>query len=243
MASGIDHKDRLDRITSPITDNGGTVKNKGIEKKMDSDQKATGEVSIYVDIDDVLAESTLSFLSILEQDFGKIFSFDQITDFDLKKSFHLTDLEYEQFFYAIHQPETLLGLEPIEDAIHILEQWQKHGYRIVVVTGRLTDAYESSLAWLAKHKIPCNTFIMLDKYSRPGVDRHIALSLQEFSKMRFTLAVEDSLMMARFLSNNMNIPVALMDRPWNQTSSLDGRIVRCHSWQEVKDMTATLPYA
>jgi len=207
---------------------------------MESDEKNTREVSIYVDIDDVLAESTLSFLSILEQDFGKTFAFDQIIDFDLKKSFHLTDLEYEQFFYAIHQPETILGLEPIEGAIHILEEWQKRGYRIVVVTGRPTDAYESSRAWLAKHKVPCDAFIMLDKYSRPGIDRHIALSLQEFSKMRFTWAVEDSLMMARFLSNDMNIPVALMDRPWNQTSSLNGRIVRCQSWQGVKDMTATL---
>ena len=39
--------------------------------------------SIYVDMDDVLTDSTEAFLAVLEQDFGKKVAFDEILDFDL----------------------------------------------------------------------------------------------------------------------------------------------------------------
>lgn len=207
---------------------------------MESKKKNTIDKSIYVDMDDVLSASTLTFLRVLEQEFGKKYSFEDIIDFDLQKSFDLTRSEYEQFFKIIHQPDIIMNFEPVQDAVRILKKWEQDGYHIHVVTGRLTDTYSSSLAWLAKHEIPYHDFTMVDKYARKETDMNVAVSLDELSQMEFYFAVEDSLMMAHFLSTHMDTPVALMDRPWNQSSSLDGRIVRCRSWRGVSDMTASL---
>lgn len=196
--------------------------------------------TVYVDMDDVLTDSTEAFLAVLEQDFGKKVAFDEIFDFDLKKSFHLTDGEYERFFSAIHQPDIILDFKPIQDSIQVLKAWRKSGFRIVVVTGRLTATYESSQAWLAVHDVPYDDFIMLDKYSRKDTDMRIAVSLEEFSKMKFDLAVEDSLRMAQYLSTEMEFPVILFDRPWNRDAVLNGRIHRCRSWIEIGKIAETV---
>ena len=54
--------------------------------------------------------------------------------------------------------------------------------------------------------------------------------------MKFLFAVEDSLEIARHISAEMLIPVALFDRPWNQSNGLSGRIRRYDNWKEIEEM-------
>ena len=189
---------------------------------------------IYVDFDDVLSDTTRAFLKILKLEFGKSVNFEDIFSFDLKVSFNLTDSEYENFFQRVHQAEVIMAFPPIEGAIGVLEEWIKLGYQISVVTGRLTTAYEASLDWLAKHNVPYHSFMMVDKYSRENIDPKIAVSMEEFSEMKFSLAVEDSATMALHLSQKMGIPVALMDRPWNRRVNLNHNISRYKSWSDIR---------
>ena len=194
---------------------------------------------IYVDFDDVLSDTTRAFLKILKQEFGKRVDFDDISSFDLKISFNLSDSEYAYFFQRVHQAEVIMAFPPIEGAIDVLNDWIKLGYQISIVTGRLTTAYEASLDWLAKHNVPYHSFTMVDKYSRANIDPKIAISMQEFSKKKFSLAIEDSAAMALHLSQTMGIPVALMDRPWNRKADLNHNIKRYTSWLEIgKDFHA-----
>ncbi len=189
---------------------------------------------IYVDFDDVLSDTTSAFLKILKLEFGKSVDFEDIFSFDLKASFNLNDSEYEKFFERVHQAEVIIAFAPIEGAIGVLEEWIKHGYQISIVTGRLTTAYEASLDWLAKHSVPYHSFTMVDKYSRGNIDTKIAISMEEFSEMKFSLAVEDSATMAWHLSQEMSIPVALMDRPWNRKVDLNHNIRRYKSWSDIR---------
>ena len=46
--------------------------------------------SVYVDMDDVLCQTAQHFLTILERDFGKRFTFEQLTDFDVGQACELT---------------------------------------------------------------------------------------------------------------------------------------------------------
>ena len=190
---------------------------------------------IYVDFDDVLSDTTSAFLKILKLEFGKSVNFEDIFSFDLKVSFKLTESEYEHFFQRVHQPEVIMAFDPMEGAIGALEDWVTLGYQISIVTGRLTSAYEASLAWLSKHDVPFHSFIMVDKYSRKNIDKKIAVSMQEFSKMRFSLAVEDSATMARYLSQKMDIQVVLIDRPWNRGTNLNHIIRRYKSWSDIQN--------
>ncbi|MGD9182201.1 MAG: bifunctional metallophosphatase/5'-nucleotidase [Desulfobacterales bacterium] len=190
---------------------------------------------IYVDFDDVLSDTTSAFLKILKLEFGKRVNFEDIFSFDLKASFNLTDSEYEHFFHRVHQADVIMSFSPMEGAIGALEHWARLGYQISIVTGRLTSAYEASLDWLAKHKVPYHSFTMVDKYSRENIDTKTAVSIEEFSEMKFSLAVEDSAKMALHLSQNMGIPVALIDRPWNRRADLNHKVSRYTSWYDIQN--------
>ena len=189
--------------------------------------------AIYVDLDDVIAKTTCHYVDVLKQQFGKTVDFDGISSFNLQKSFSLSDREFEEFFQLVHEPEIILELEPFEGAIDVLNKWSGQGYEISVITGRLTSTYESSLEWLSVNHVPFDSFIMVDKYSRPVVDKNIAITLEQFSGMEFVLAIEDSVDMAYFISQRMNDSVILFDRPWNRIVDFQPGIRRCMNWEEL----------
>lgn len=185
---------------------------------------------IYVDFDDVLCESTNAYVKIFEREFNKKVYFENISSFDLKKAFGLTNSEFEYFFSIVHRHEEVLSFELIEGAIEVLTAWANKGYEISIVTGRLTSSYEASIEWLSRHKVPYRSFTMVDKYSRENFDKNIAISMGELSQKKFCLAIEDSVKMARHLSLKMEIQVALFDRPWNRLVNLNGKITRYKTW-------------
>ena len=191
---------------------------------------------IYVDLDDVLAETTQAFSKLLKREYGREVGLEQITSFNFQEAFGLNQEEFEYFFELIHRPEEILRFEPVDGAIEVLTRWADRGYEIAIVTGRLTSTYESSLDWLLMHEFPYDSFIMVDKYSRPETDPRIAVSLNDLSSMKFGLAVEDSLAMAEFLSQTMDTRVALFDRPWNRGHLLNGKIKRCSGWEQIESL-------
>jgi len=188
---------------------------------------------IYVDLDDVLSETTRTYSKLLKREYGREVGFEQITSFNLEEAFGLTPKEYDYFFELIHRPEEILRLDPVDGAIEVLTHWAARGYEIIIVTGRLTSTYESSLEWLHSHKVPYDSFIMVDKYSRSGTDHRIAISMEELSAKKFSLAVEDSLFMAEYISQTMDTRVALFDRPWNRAQSIFDKIERCATWDRI----------
>ena len=188
---------------------------------------------IYVDVDDVVSKTTDTYGGIIEQEFGKRVRFDQIVTFDLRSSFGLTENEFHYFFDLIHQPDFLLGFEPVDGSVEALLYWAQAGHCIEIVTGRPTSALEVSLEWLEKHGVPFDSFTMVDKYNRPGNDPNLAISKEELSQRTYDLAVEDSREMALFLANTMGVAVALYDRPWNARSLDHEKVVRCASWQDI----------
>lgn len=189
--------------------------------------------AIYVDLDDVIAKTTRHYVDILKREFGKTVEFEGITSFNLQESFSLSDSEYDYFFSLVHKPEVILDLDPVEGALDVLNRWSGEGREITVVTGRLTSTYDSSLEWLKSKRVPFDSFIMVDKYSRPAVDRNIAVSLERFSEMEFFLAVEDSIDMVEFVNHRMNCSAILFDRPWNRNGAPHPNIQRCRTWEEI----------
>lgn len=188
---------------------------------------------IYIDIDDVLAETALTFTDILKREFGKIVHFDDMTSYDLRDSFTLTQSEFDHFLEIAHRPEELLNIKPIAHTTDVLSKWVTAGYEILIMTGRPTFTYETSIEWLNQHKIPYHTFTMVNKYNWINMDRDLAITLEQLSKMEFCLAVEDNPTMANYLSHKMKTPVALFGRPWNQSIELNPNLTSYNSWQEI----------
>ena len=185
--------------------------------------------TIYVDLDDVLCHAARHFLLIVERDFGKRIEYEQLTNFDVGHACGLSAAERDELYRIVHRSDELLSMEPIDEAIAVLSNWIERGYEIAIVTGRPPECAEVSRGWLMKHRITHHSFVVVDKYGRFAADSERAISLGALSFRRFCWAVEDSLPMARFLAGRMHIPVALLDRPWNQCDEENG-IVRCYDW-------------
>src|SRR5262245_6604599 len=184
-------------------------------------------------MDDVLCQAARHFLLIVEREFGKKIEYRQLVDFDVGRSCGLRETEREELYRIVHRPDELLRMAPVEEAIPVLEQWQRSGFEIAIVTGRPPDTHEVSVAWLKRHRFPFQSFTIVDKYSRFSTEETVAINLMELAERQFCWAVEDSLPMAQYLANQMKLPVALIDCPWNQSVGQDSRISRYPDWQAI----------
>jgi len=189
--------------------------------------------TIYVDMDDVLCETARRFLLIIEREFGKQVAYDRLTDFDFERSCDLTPAERAKLYQLVHLEDEILSIEPIPEAIDVLNDWVTGGYQIAIVTGRPPDTFAASIEWLARYKVPFQSFTVVDKYGRFQTENTIGLSLTELATQQFCWAVEDSLPMAKFLALEMKVPVALLDRPWNQADAENAQITRYDHWREI----------
>lgn len=198
---------------------------------------------IYVDLDDVLAQTGRMFLRILAQEFGRVVAFEEIRSYHLGESFCLEREELTQFMRLVHEPGALGGVEPMPGGAETLTAWRALGYEIFVVTGRPLSTLESSLDWLSCHGIPYTAFHFLDKYSQIYRGAHGSpdgtLSLADLPELDFCLAVEDFPDITAHLARELRVPVALFDRPWNREvgdlGAAEGApIVRCRDWSEIQ---------
>jgi uncharacterized HAD superfamily protein len=189
--------------------------------------------TIYVDMDDVLCETARQFLVVMQREFGKCVDYNQLTNFDLEQVCGLRPEEREKLYEIVHLPDELLGIAPMVEAIVILKDWASAGYEIAIVTGRPPDTYDVSLEWLMRHGVPYHSFTVVDKYGRFQTENTIGVTLAELTTQRFCWAVEDSLKMANFLASEMNLAVALLDRPWNRGPIQHPKIRRCADWQGI----------
>ena len=195
---------------------------------------------IYIDFDDILCETARGLAALLAQEFGKTVSFEDITEFNLEKSFSLTATEIDHLMHKGHQPEFLEALQPVPGAIDGLLGWIKKGYTITVVTGRPPSCIDVSHAWLTKHGIEIENMVFVDKYGRMTTDdlSGQAISLDALQRLEFCLAIEDAPGMAAFLLQNMAMPVVVLERPWNAGAEMadrhaENRLHRCRDWTHV----------
>jgi uncharacterized HAD superfamily protein len=74
---------------------------------------------------------------------------------------------------------------------------------------------------------------MVDKYGRFETENTVAISLSDLASRSYCWAVEDSLPMAQYLAGGMNVPVALIDCPWNRSTEACANIGRYSGWSTI----------
>ena len=194
---------------------------------------------IYVDLDDVLAETTSRFPAVVERLFGRSKAFEDIHTFHLDVAFGLEPEELETLFEFVHDGDFLIELEPREGAIELLADWEATGHEIRIVTGRPPQSHAHSIDWLARQAVPHAFFHICDKYDRFETGAEV-LHLDDVRDLDFHVAVEDSLEMAGQLASWGVEQVFLLDRPWNRdhgslSESQRERVQRVENWQEIRE--------
>ena len=190
---------------------------------------------IYIDVDDVLAETGQALCLCLYREFGKVVPFEEMAHFDLSRSFGLSTNEMEHLFAVFHREECLLKIGVLPGALDVIGKWHGLGRIIHIVTGRPVYTRELTREWLDMHNIPFHELLHVDKYGREsnGSD---ALTPEQMANLPFEFAVEDAPMMAFFIANRMKKTVYLMRRPWNRTISGVEHIIPVDSWFALEEM-------
>ena len=194
-------------------------------------------MNIYVDYDDCLCETGKYFADLASELFGKDIPYEDMRYFNLQKAFDLTDEQYDRLLVKGHEPEALLAFGETPGASEVINEWIGKGYDVSIITGRPYSTYEISRQWLDMHGMGNVRLYCLDKYGRENFIKNSGFSLQpeDFFKMKFDYAVEDSPVAFRFFDHLPDLRVMVFDRPWNRTADFpNGNYRRCYDWESIR---------
>ena len=149
---------------------------------------------IYVDFDDCLSESARGFSDLAAELFGVHVPYEEMRFFNLQKAFSLTDEQYAKLLVEGHEPQRLLSYEEVPGASEAVHELMRRGHEVSVVTGRPFSSREPSRLWLDRHGLEDIRMYFLDKYGREShrKENEYCLDLDDFYRMKFDYAVEDS---------------------------------------------------
>ena len=196
-------------------------------------------MNIYVDFDDCLCETALHFSQLVKEMFDVDVPYENIQFFNLQKSFSLTEEQYQEMMIKAHTPEVLLTYEETPGASETINKWLDEGRDVSIITGRPFSAYEASRQWLDEHNLERVKLYCLDKYGRDSFikDSEFSLKLEDYYKMHFDYAVEDSPLAFKFFDHLPELKVMVFDRPWNREASFPNEnFRRCVDWKTIEDL-------
>ncbi len=195
-------------------------------------------MKIYVDYDDCLCE-TARYFSVLVQDmFGLDVPYENIRYFNLQKSFKLSDEDFDRMMVKAHEADELLSLKETEGASSVINEWVNKGHEVSVITGRPFNSYEASREWLDRHGYKDIRLYCLNKYGRENFlgECDFSLELDEYYKMKFDFAIEDSPLAFKYFDHLPDLKVMVYDRPWNRQEDLpDANYRRCTDWKMIRE--------
>ena len=194
---------------------------------------------IYVDYDDCLCETARAFTVIAERLFGKKVPYEKVRFFNLQDSFGLTDEEYKEIMIEGHRPEILLSFEETPGASRVLNEWIDQGHEVSIITGRPFSSFETSREWLDRHGMQRVNMFFLNKYGRDSIisNNDFNLELEDYYRMKFDYAVEDSPLAFKFFDHLPDLKVMVFDRPWNKDCEFPGPdYKRCIDWKMIREI-------
>ena len=196
---------------------------------------------IYVDFDDCLCETGRSFSKLVMEMFNKNIPYDQMNYFELDKSFNLDAKQYESFMTRANEPEILLSFDETPGAAKTINEWISCGHEVSIITGRPASVYEPSRIWLDEHGLKNARLYCLNKYGRDFFlkNSNYTLELEDYYKMKFDFAVEDSPNAFRFFEHLPDLKVLVVDRPWNRGCAFPNKnYQRCINWESIRKIVA-----
>lgn len=195
-------------------------------------------MNIYVDFDDCLCETARHFSGLAAKLFGTNVPYENINFFNLQKSFSLTEDQYVYMMTEAHKPEVLLAYEETPGASDTVNGWIDAGHDVSIITGRPYSTYEPSRQWLDRHGLERVKLYCLDKYGRDSFIKNseFSLKLDDYYKMHFDFAVEDSPHAFKFFDHLPDLRIMVYDRPWNRNEKLPGdNYKRCNDWEMIRN--------
>lgn len=198
-------------------------------------------MKIYIDFDDCICETARAFADLAVDMFDKYVPYENIRFFELNKSFELDDEQYDEFMIRGHQPDMLLSYEETPGASDVINEWIESGHDVSIITGRPVSTFDLSRQWLDNHGLKNVKMYCLNKYGRDAFIKNSTynLELEDYYKMKFDFAVEDSPRAFKFFDHLPELKVLVFDRPWNREFTLaNENYIRCADWEKIRKIVA-----
>ena len=196
-------------------------------------------MNIYVDFDDCLCETAKAFSKLALEMFDVDVPYEKMRYFNLQMAFNLNDEQYRDILVKGHEPEVLLSFEETPGAADTVNELIAFGHNVSIVTGRPYNSYDPSREWLDTHGFKNVKMFCLDKYGREQLieNSEFSITLDDYYKMKFDYAVEDSPSAFKFFGHLPQLKVLVFDRPWNRECELPGsNYQRCLDWKSIREI-------
>ena len=200
-------------------------------------------MNFYIDFDDCLCETGRALAQLAGEMFGTHVPYEEMRCFNLQEAFDLTAEAYGKLLLRGHEPEVLLSYEETPGASAVIREWIRSGQNVSIITGRPSSSYEPSRAWLDTHGLQEARLYCLDKYGREKGAKNCDFRLEpdDFYRMKFDFAIEDSPLAFRFFQPLPRLQVLVFDRPWNREVPLPNQNYRrCRDWESIRKTVAAL---
>lgn len=194
---------------------------------------------IAFDLDDTLGDHTQQFLAFYERVYRKKINYDSFTSYGLDRVLRLKPEEAYKRLSQFYESPEFDAISPLPRSQEFVQKLFEDGEQLFVLTGRPKALREKTKAWIRKYfpQIGLKQVLIVGELL-PGSE---PLKGPICYKRGIELIVEDSLEQA--LSCSTQTGVALLNRPWNQNSSLTlpskpiqfltKAITRVNSWEQV----------
>ncbi|WP_062046343.1 hypothetical protein [Bacillus sp. JCM 19034] len=172
------------------------------------------------DIDGTITDPN-TFIPYLNKHFKKKLTLDDIVEYDLTSVLGITE---EQFWEWMGQFEgTIYSEAPIAiDAERILHEWNQH-HDLIYITARRKHLSNITHNWFEEKALPFDYIELVGKHDK----------LEAIKKHQIEIFFEDKHDNAVAIAEEFNIPVILMDTPYNRLPAPE-LVIRATNWLEAK---------
>ncbi len=194
---------------------------------------------IYIDLDDVVAETGLSLSAFASEYLGRSFTIEDMFEYDLRKSFSLDEDSYRDFMREFHTHK-LGEIGIVQGAAETIISWSNSGWDPVIVTGRPTYCRKETQQWLDDHGIGFLHVINVDKYGTLFYENQdpLIMPFRRLAQMNVRFAIDDAPNAADMISEMRLCPTALFNKPWNKryTPPEGAQVKRISCWEEAAEL-------
>ncbi|OIJ22162.1 hypothetical protein BKP45_05665 [Anaerobacillus alkalidiazotrophicus] len=176
------------------------------------------QIRFGLDIDGTVT-SPETFIPYINKHFNKNITLSDITQYELTPFLNVTD---EQFWQWMKEYEPIIYKNaPIASFFaETLRGWQ-NDHHFTYISARGNHLLEITENWFNKHKIPYHHIELLGQHDK----------LQTIKKHNIEIFFEDKHDNACDISEECNIPVILLDTPYNQ-DPIPQQVIRVKDWKE-----------
>ncbi len=179
---------------------------------------------IAVDLDGVLADTMVTFCTILNKRYSANFT---PSSFVRWNAWEIAHISKDEFFRTLDEAWfSWRDIPPIEADISEEVPLIRRFGTIDVVTGRSQDTIQPAKAWLKEHRILYNEFVRTE-------------STVAKAELSYDVFIDDSAeLMGRLSSDNRQ--GILYTQPWNKSASNIPGIFRVDRWAQIPDVLREL---